>query len=146
MEFRPTQTRRGWSLAVPQEGAEPITLEVRGARVRDGAVRASLVVYRGAAIVVTALVTLTAESARKRFIDSLREREKGVVVPERALIALDAVCHSSAEPADGPKGHDPAADEHAPLGVSRPLAELLDAVERLLSRYVIFRTLAQRTA
>jgi hypothetical protein len=146
MEFRPTQTRRGWSLAVPQEGSEPIALEVRGARVRDGAVRASLVVRRGAVIVVTALVTLTSESARKRFVDSLREREKGVVVPEQALVALDAVCHSSAEPADGPEDHDPAVDEHAPLAVSRPLAELLDAVERLLSRYVIFRTLVQRTA
>jgi len=144
MQFRPTRTRRGWSLAVPQEGADPIALEVRGARVRDGAVRASLVVRRGAAIVVTALVTLTSQSARKRFVDNLRE--KGVVVPEKALVALDAVCHSSAEPADGSENHDPAADEHAPLGVSRPLVELLDAVEGLLSRYVIFRTPAQRTA
>lgn len=147
MEFRPTRTRRGWWLVVGQEGSDPIALEVRGARVRDGAVRASLVVRRGAAIVVTALVTLTSESARKRFVDSLREREKGVVVPEQALVALDAVCHSSAEPADGSEDHaDPVAKEHASLGVTRPLAELLDAVERQLSRYVIFRTPVQRTA
>ena len=144
MEFRPTRTRRGWWLAVAQEGSDPVALEVRGARVRDGAVRASLVVRRGATIVVTALVTLTSESARKRFVDSLRD--KGVVVPEQALVALDEVCHLGAEPADGSEDHDPVADEHTPHGASRPLAELLDAVERLLSRYVIFRTPAQRTA
>jgi hypothetical protein len=144
VQFAPERTGRGCRLVISPDGVVPVVIEVRGARVRDGAVRASLVVRRGGAIVETALVTLTSGLARKQFVDTLRE--KGIEVPEQALVALDEVCHAGARAADELEDHDSATELPLPLGASRPLDELLDAVELLLNRYVIFRGIVQRTA
>jgi hypothetical protein len=143
MEFKPTRTRRGWRLELADNGQAPVVLEVVGVHIRDGGVRAAIIVKRGSATISSDLVTLTSGKDREHFLKLFTA--KGITIPEQALVALDLVCRESLET---DRGDDPRADAEAdaPPADRRPLAELLDAVIALLTKYIVFRLPAQPIA
>jgi hypothetical protein len=137
--FEPERTRRGWRLTLAHNG-DAVVLDVVGARIRDGVVRAAITVRRAEAIVSQDVVTVTREAERARFVEALAER--GIPIPEQALVALDGVCRESGEV----RRDDQDREREPDVGPVRPLGELLDATAALLTKYVIFKDATQPIA
>jgi hypothetical protein len=117
-------------------------LEVVGYRVRDGIVRAALTLSRSGVVLSHDAVTLTSARNRANFIRRLADR--GVAVPEGALLALDAACREANNDRARDDGEERATGEAR--GPVRRLADLLEAVAALLRRYVVFADEAQLIA
>lgn len=94
-----------------------------------GAVRVSLAVYNGA-LVYRDMVNLTSERARAKAITKLAD--KGVVIVEDVLIALDETCRT--KPPEAPEKHTHA----TPSDVSDKVPDL-PALQRIFDHYLLIK-------
>jgi hypothetical protein len=90
MEFTLEERGGGWVLYLPQNGHERVSLEVQGARLDRGVIRATLTARIGNTIVCRDTVNLTSERTRARVIEQLAA--KGISIDEGPLVALDEAC------------------------------------------------------
>jgi hypothetical protein len=150
----------GWRLALPQPGADYVTLAALDPELDHGALRATLVVLRGETIVTKDRTNLTRAQSRKAFADALATNH-GVTVEEAALLALEAACRRTAtvrhgtdrELSHNDSGNeattgeeDLADDAELPPAVDVPLDDLLHLIVALLITYLVFRSPLQATA
>jgi hypothetical protein len=86
--FEPVSIESGWRLAISDW-----ILEVQGARLDRGVVRATLTVRKDDAICFRSTVNLTSSRGRHRLLVELAD--KGIDVDERVIIALDEACRTN---------------------------------------------------